>query len=106
MERDFPAAERILEELLSGPRRKRVGIRPDGKAPAREGTEIVSADGVPIGKITSGGFGPSAGAPIAMGYVDQSHSALGAQVEVEIRGRKHDLRVTELPFVPHTYHRP
>ena len=105
MERDFPAAERIMEELLSGPRRKRVGIRPDGKAPAREGAEIMSADGVPIGKITSGGFGPSAGAPIAMGYVNSEFAEDGNALALMVRGTPRPARISPMPFVPHRYKR-
>ena len=67
---DFPGAPTILRQLAEGPPRKRVGIRPDGRAPAREGTAITDAAGNPVGRVTSGGFGPSVGAPIAMGYVD------------------------------------
>ena len=73
----FPGAKRIQDALANGPARLRVGIRPDGRAPAREGAEIVSADGAPIGVVTSGGFGPSVGAPIAMGYVTRAHAAVG-----------------------------
>src|SRR5258705_9374262 len=70
--RDFPAAERLMSELLEGPKRKRVGLRLADKAPAREGAEIVDANGAIIGRVTSGGYGPSIGAPIAMGYVDSA----------------------------------
>src|SRR6185503_11071656 len=66
----FPGAERIQRELRDGPARLRVGIKPEGRAPAREGTEIKSADGKTIGKVTSGGFGPSVNGPVAMGYVE------------------------------------
>ena len=74
LEGGFPGAERILRELRDGPSRLRVGIRPDGRAPAREGTEILSVAGEPVGRITSGGFGPSLDAPIAMGYVNADHA--------------------------------
>ncbi|MFT4563141.1 MAG: aminomethyltransferase [Gammaproteobacteria bacterium] len=101
----FPGAEIILQQIDGGVGRQRVGLISSGRAPVRAGTTLRS-DCVDIGRITSGSYSPSLGVPIAMGYVDQSHCALGAQVEVEIRGRKHELRVTELPFVPHTYYRP
>ena len=70
VEGGFPGAARIQAALRDGPQRRRVGLRLDGRAPAREGAEIVDADGAPIGIVTSGGFGPSVGAPIAMGYVE------------------------------------
>jgi aminomethyltransferase len=103
--RDFPAAERIMEELLSGPRRKRVGIRPEGGVPAREGTEIVTVDGTPIGKITSGGFGPSAGAPVAMGYVTLAFAGDDSALALMVRGTPRPARVAPMPFVPHRYRR-
>src|ERR1700687_2619365 len=66
----FPGAASVLRQLAEGPGRKRVGIRPDGRAPARDGTAILDPAGNPVGRVTSGGFGPSIGAPIAMGYVE------------------------------------
>jgi aminomethyltransferase len=105
VEGGFPGAERILKALANGPDRLRVGLRPDGRAPAREGTEIVSAEGAPIGVVTSGGFGPSVGAPIAMGFVDRAHASLGTAVGLVVRGRTLSARVTALPFHPHAYHR-
>jgi aminomethyltransferase len=101
----FPGAAVILRELASGARRKRVGIKPDGRAPAREGTEIVDDDGAVIGRITSGGFGPSVDGPIAMGYVAASHAALGTTVRLVVRGTPRPARVVPLPFVPHRYYR-
>ena len=79
----FPGAERIQREIADGLRALRVGIKPEGRAPAREGTEITSADGVPIGKVTSGGFGPSVNGPIAMGYVDKRFAAPGTAVKLD-----------------------
>ena len=78
---DFPGAAAILRQLQEGPSRKRVGIRPDGRAPAREGTAITDAAGNPIGRVTSGGFGPSVGAPVAMGYVETAHAAEGEALD-------------------------
>jgi aminomethyltransferase len=101
----FPGAQRILREIAAGPARRRVGLRPDGKAPAREGAEIAQADGAVIGRITSGGFGPSVGAPIAMGYVESAKSAPGAAVDLIVRGKKLAARVTPIPFHPHAYFR-
>ncbi|MDP6830161.1 MAG: glycine cleavage system aminomethyltransferase GcvT, partial [Alphaproteobacteria bacterium] len=71
----FPGAEMIQAQLRDGPARKRVGILPEGRAPAREGTVIIDADGTEIGAVTSGGFGPSLGGPLAMGYVAAGHTA-------------------------------
>ncbi len=101
----FPGAQRIQDALANGPARLRVGIRPDGRAPAREGAEIVSADGAPIGVVTSGGFGPSVGAPIAMGYVTRAHAAVGTPVGLMVRGKPLSARVVALPFHPHAYYR-
>jgi aminomethyltransferase len=101
----FPGAAVILRELGSGARRKRVGIKPDGRAPAREGTEIVDDEGAVIGRITSGGFGPSVDGPIAMGYVAASEAALGTTLRLVVRGTPRPARIVPLPFVPHRYYR-
>jgi aminomethyltransferase len=101
----FPGAAAIARELAAGAKRKRVGIRPEGRAPAREGTEITDAAGVLIGRVTSGGFGPSADGPIAMGYVAAAHAALGASVRLMVRGTARPARLVPLPFVPHRYYR-
>jgi aminomethyltransferase len=101
----FPGEERILRELAEGPSRRRVGIRPEGQAPAREGTEIENIAGGPIGTVTSGGFGPSVGGPIAMGYVDAAQAAVGAPLRLSVRGRLLPATVVAMPFVPHRYHR-
>lgn len=103
--RDFPAAERIMGELMNGPRRKRVGLRIKDKTPAREGAELVDAAGARIGRVTSGGFGPSAGAPIAMGYVAADHAADGTELAAMVRGQARAAVVSPLPFVPHHYMR-
>ena len=101
----FPGAERIQRELNEGPRRRRVGIRPDGKAPAREGTAVLDADGAEIGTVTSGGFGPTAGGPVAMGYVAAEAAETGRPVSLLVRGKPRPATIVKLPFVPHTYHR-
>lgn len=101
----FPGADRVLHELQEGPPRLRVGLRPEGRAPAREGTEIQSEEGKPIGTITSGGFGPTLGAPVAMGYVDMEHAEAGTQVNLIVRGKALPARVADMPFVPHRYYR-
>jgi aminomethyltransferase len=101
----FPGAERVLAELRDGPRRLRVGLRPEGRIPAREGAEIKSSDGTSIGTVTSGGFGPSLGGPIAMGYVERDFAAPGTPVALVVRGKDIPANVAALPFVPHRYHR-
>jgi len=98
----FPGAERIQREIADGPTRKRVGIKPEGRAPAREGTEITLDDNV-IGKVTSGGFGPSVNGPVAMGYVEARYAAPGTAVMLTVRGKPMPARVAALPFVPHNY---
>jgi aminomethyltransferase len=102
----FPGAARIRRELAEGVTRQRVGLAPDGKAPAREGADIASADGAVIGKVTSGGFGPSLGRPIAMGYVPPEFAREGTSVNLIVRGKPLSARVVPLPFVPNRYHRP
>ena len=101
----FPGAARIQRELRDGPARLRVGIRPDGRAPAREGTDILAATGEPIGRVTSGGFSPTLDAPIAMGYVKAAFAAPGTIVQLVVRGKPLAARVVPLPFVPHRYRR-
>jgi aminomethyltransferase len=101
----FPGAEVILKQLAEGAPRRRVGIRPDGRAPARGGTEIVGADGSPLGAITSGGFGPSVEGPVAMGYVRRDASAVGTPVNVVVRGKPLPAKVAALPFVTANFKR-
>lgn len=103
--KDFPAAEKIMSLLFHGAPRKRVGIRPDGKAPAREGTAIADKTGRIIGRITSGSFGPSVHAPIAMGYVDAAFTGDGTEIDLIVRGNALPARIAPLPFVPHRYRR-
>jgi aminomethyltransferase len=103
--KDFPAAEKIVDEIFHGTARKRVGIRPDGKAPAREGTEIADMSGRVVGRITSGGFGPSLNAPVAMGYVESGFAADGTALDLVVRGKALPARVAPLPFVPNRYKR-
>jgi aminomethyltransferase len=105
LEGGFPGADVVLAALRDGPSRKRVGLRPTGRAPAREGCEIQSADGQPIGRITSGGFGPSADGPVAMGYVDQGQAAPGTSVNLIVRGEARPATIVPMPFVPHRYKR-
>jgi aminomethyltransferase len=101
----FPGAGRIQRELREGPKRLRVGIRPMGRAIAREGAEILSAAGEKIGAVTSGGFGPTVDRPIAMGYVATAHAKEGNRVQLVVRGKPLPAAVVDLPFVPHRYAR-
>ncbi|MBL9049842.1 MAG: glycine cleavage system aminomethyltransferase GcvT [Tabrizicola sp.] len=101
----FPGAARILKELAEGPERLRVGLKPEGRAPMREGVELFAPDGTPVGRVTSGGFGPSVNAPIAMGYVARSHATTGSVLEGVVRGKRLPLTVTDLPFHPTSYKR-
>jgi len=98
----FPGAARILKALIDGPARKRVGLRLEGRQPAREGAAILAGER-PVGAVTSGGFGPSVGAPIAMGYVEAAQSADGTALEVEVRGRRLAATVVPMPFWQKNY---
>lgn len=99
----FPGAQIILRHLADGPPRRRVGIQPLGRAPARAHTEIQDFAGSRLGEITSGGFGPSVNGPVAMGYVDAGSAAIATPLRLIIRGAAHDAVVAPLPFVPHRY---
>jgi len=101
----FKGADVILDQLANGADRKRVGIKPEGKAPAREHTPILNSDGEEIGEITSGGFGPTVDGPIAMGYVAIEFSEPGTKVDLMVRGKARPAEVVELPFAPHRYFR-
>ncbi len=103
----FPGAEVILAELATGAATSRVGLRPEGRAPMREGTVIWDAaeGGQTLGGITSGGYGPSVEAPIAMGYVTSAASEPGTRLWAELRGKRLPVTVCELPFRPSTYKR-
>ncbi len=103
----FPGADKILAQLQDGAPRRRVGLRPQGRAPVREGAPLF-ADAVSteqIGAVTSGGFGPSLNAPVAMGYLPSPHAALGRTVFAEVRGQRLPLEVAAMPFVPNSYKR-
>lgn len=100
----FNGADRILKALADGPARKLVGFNVEGKMPVREGAQIYSGN-EQVGTVTSGGFAPSVGAPIAMGYVASAHIAVGTTLEAEVRGKRVPLTVAAMPFIPHHYHR-
>lgn len=101
----FPGTARIQKEFADGVARVRVGLLPEGKAPAREGAEIAAPEGEIVGKVTSGGFGPTLNAPCAMGYVAKAHSAPGTQLHLIVRGRALPAVVAPMPFVPNRYKR-
>lgn len=101
---DFPGAARILKEFAGDLSRIRIGLLVEG-APAREGAEILDANGASIGVVTSGGFAPSLGRAIALGFVPPAHAAVGTKLQVSVRGRAQPAEVTSTPFVPHRYYR-
>ena len=104
---DFPGADRILKHLADGPPRRRVGLRLDGRAAAREGAGLYRDDGLSdaAGTVTSGGFAPTVGGPIAMGYVAPDLAAAGTRLFADVRGRPVSAEVVKMPFVPPNYHR-
>jgi aminomethyltransferase len=104
VEGGFPGAERIQRELAQGTQRRWVGLALDGRMAAREGAEVYAGD-TKVGAVTSGGFAPTLGHPIAMAYIDSAHTAPGTPLEVEVRGKRLPARIVPTPFVPHRYHR-
>ena len=101
----FPGADRIFTQQQTGVSRKRVGLLPQERTPVREGAEIVDEHGTVIGSVCSGGFGPTLGGPLAMGYLDSAFTALDTEVSALVRGKKVPLRVSKMPFVPQRYYR-
>jgi len=101
----FMGAERIIAEIANKPSRRRVGILPDGRAPAREGTEITDPSGAKVGVVTSGGFGPTVDGPIAMGYVSRENAAVDTTLQLTVRGKSLNSKVIKLPFVAQNYYR-
>ena len=104
----FPGADRVLAEIASGAPRRRVGLRPSGRVPVRAGAPLFlnADDAAPVGTVTSGGFGASLEAPVAMGFLPTPHAAAGTTVFAEVRGQRLPLVVTTLPFVPNRFKRP
>lgn len=103
----FPGVEIILDQLENGAPRRRVGLRPEGRAPMREGTQLFASSegGDPVGQVTSGGFGPSIGGPVAMGYVGADHVDPGTALFGEVRGKRLPVTVSKLPFVAANFKR-
>lgn len=101
----FPGAARIQKELAEGPARKRIGLLPEGRQPAREGAEIATPEGRIIGKVTSGGFGPSLNAPLAMGLVEAASAAPGTALVLMVRGKALPAVVAPMPFIPNRFKR-
>jgi aminomethyltransferase len=96
--RDFPGASRILREIAEGPSRIRVGLKVEGRQPVRDGAELTSTSGSVVGRVTSGGFGPSVGGPIAMGYVATPFGKVGTSLNATVRGKPQPVTVVPLPF--------
>jgi aminomethyltransferase len=103
----FPGAAVIASQLAGGAERRRVGLRAEGRAPVRAGATLFASEtsAEPIGAVTSGGFGPSANAPVAMGYLPSAFASAGMLAFAEVRGQRLPVRVAEMPFVPHSYKR-
>lgn len=99
----FIGAEALREAMSRGAARKRVGLKPEGRQPVRAGTPLFDAEGNPAGTVTSGGFGPSAGHPVAMGYVCAPLAAPGAKLFADVRGTKIPVDIHPLPFTQHRY---
>jgi len=102
---DYLGAARIQADLADKTTKRLVGIQPEGRAPAREHTEIQDMDGNAIGEITSGGFGPTVGGPVAMGYVARPFVKAGTDIQLIVRGKARPAKVAKLPFAPHNYYR-
>jgi aminomethyltransferase len=101
----FPGAAAIFAQQQQGVARKRVGLLPQERTPVREGAEIVDEAGNIVGAVCSGGFGPTLGAPLAMGYVDSEHAALDTSLYALVRGKRVALKVSKMPFVAQRYYR-
>ncbi|MBM6592657.1 glycine cleavage system aminomethyltransferase GcvT [Microvirga pudoricolor] len=101
----FPGASRVQREIREGASRVRVGIKLEGRAPAREGAVITTPDGREVGIVTSGGFGPTVNGPVAMGYVTKDAAAVGTDLHLVVRGKPLAAKVAAMPFAPHRYKR-
>ena len=101
----YPGADIIHRHQAEGVSRKRVGLSGQSRIPVREGAELVDAEGRVIGKVSSGSFGPTVGAPIAMGYLETAFTAIDSEVFAMVRGKPLAMTVTKMPFVPQRYYR-
>lgn len=101
----YPGADIIMTQFTSGAERVRVGLKVSGKRPVRDGQVVVNESGDPIGVVSSGGFGPSVGAPVALAFVAPAYKTVGTQLSVDVRGTMNPVEVVALPMVPHRYHR-
>ncbi len=101
----YPGAEVILKQIADGVERKRVGLKPEGRMPVREGAKLFDLDGNEVGVVTSGGFGPSVNGPVAMGYVRTDLAQPETALQAEVRGKRVPIQVVKLPFVEQRYYR-
>ena len=101
----YPGAEVIFEQMEKGVARKRVGLLPQGKMPVRDGAELLDTRGRVVGKVTSGGFGPTLGGPVAMGYVETALAGIGTPLNAMVRNKLAPVVVAKTPFVPQRYYR-
>ena len=99
----FFGADVIFEQIANGSPRKRVGLKIEGRAPIREGAELMTESGEIIGKVTSGGFGPSINGPVAMGYVQTAFAPVGTKLFALVRKKHIPVEVTKMPFIPQNY---
>jgi aminomethyltransferase len=105
VEGGFPADAIIKDVIANGSARRLIGLSIESKTPAREGAEITTQEGEPIGRVTSGGFAPSLGRPVAVGYVTANHAVVGMPLLLWVRGKPIPAEVVSMPFVPHRYYR-
>jgi len=101
----YPGADVLFEQFAKGVTRRRVGLKPEGRAPVREGAVLVDETGREIGKVTSGGFGPTVGGPVAMGYVEKEFAKADTKIQAIVRGKPLPAAVTKMPFVAQRYYR-
>jgi aminomethyltransferase len=99
----FIGAGALAKKSAAGASEKRVGLKPEGRQPVRGGATLFAEDGTPAGRVTSGGFGPSAGHPVAMGYIKTALAQPGTRLTAEVRGTRIPITVSSLPFTPHRY---
>jgi aminomethyltransferase len=104
-ERGYPGAETVEQQITAGPARKRIGLLVQGRAPVREGAELRDGAGRTVGHVTSGGFGPTMEAPVAMGYVETDLAAIDTQLNAVVRGKPLPVTVAKMPFVEQRYYR-